>query len=52
MFIASEKLSLPHCDVRKEKLMRRRRDATAFKKILPRRCRDSFQKHVPKDKYR
>jgi hypothetical protein len=44
MPIAAEKLPLPHRDVRKKKLTRRCQDATAYKKILLRRCRDSFQK--------
>ncbi len=30
-----------------KKLTCRCRDATAYKKILPRRCRDGFQKNVP-----
>ncbi len=37
MSIAAEKLPLPRRDVRKKKLPRRCRDATAYKKILPRR---------------
>jgi hypothetical protein len=37
MSIAAEKLPLPRRDVRKKKLPRRCRDATADKKILPRR---------------
>ncbi len=52
MSIAAEKLPLPRRDVRKKKLPRRCRDATAYKKSLPRRdglqtcrCRDGFRKH-------
>jgi hypothetical protein len=42
MSIAAEKLPLPHRDVRNKSY----RDATAYKKILPRRCGDGFQKNV------
>jgi hypothetical protein len=37
MSIAAEELPLLRRDVRKKKLPRRCRDATAYKKILPRR---------------
>jgi hypothetical protein len=43
MSIAAEKLPLPRRDVRKKSY--RAAAATAYKKILRRRCRDGFRKN-------